>query len=115
MRAASLAGAETLQLGIARAQRRQALDVVGVMMGDERVGERPALRLGRGDDRLPVRRVDRGGRAGGGIVDQDAVIVLQAQELTHMGGHGRLVGFRREAAFAPRRRKVHIRRARRQA
>ena len=103
------------ELGIARAQRRQALDVVGVVMGDQRVGERPALRLGRGDDRLPVRGVDRRRRAGVGIVHQDAVIVLQAEELTHMDGHGRLVDFRREAAFAPRRRKVHIRRARRQA
>ena len=54
------------------------------------VGQRPALRLRGGDHRLGVRRVDRRGRARARIVDENAVIVLQAQKLINMRRHGAL-------------------------
>ena len=61
-------------------QRRDAVGVVGVMMRHQDVGELPAVGLQRGLDRRGFRRVDRGGGAGRRVVEQHAVIVLQAAE-----------------------------------
>ena len=61
-------------------QRLDAGGMIGVMVRDQNVGEPPPLFGKRGFDRRGFRRVDRGRRAGGGIVQQDAEIVLQAHE-----------------------------------
>ena len=72
-------------------ERRDAAGVVGVMMRDQDVGELPAGGLERGLDRRRLRRVDRGGRAGRGVVQQHAVIVLQALKQLGFGGHGSIL------------------------
>ena len=69
-----------LQLG-------DAADMVVMMMGDQDVGERPALALQRLDDGAGFRRVDRGGRLRRGVMDQIAEIVGQAGEGADFGGH----------------------------
>ena len=60
---------------ISRLQRRDAFDVVEVLVGDEDVAERPAALLQRGDDRIGVGRVDRGGLAALRIVQEHREIV----------------------------------------
>ena len=69
-----------LQLG-------DAAGVVGVVMRHQDVGELPAGGLQRGLDGRRLRRVDRRGRAARRIVDQHAVIVLQAAEQLGLGRH----------------------------
>jgi hypothetical protein len=51
------------QLGKARPEAGNALDVIGMMMGDQNVGQRPTPRGGGGGGRVGVRRVDRDRRA----------------------------------------------------
>jgi hypothetical protein len=64
-----------------------AAGVIGVMMGDENVGEPPAGRLQCVLDRRGLRRIDRRGRASFGIMQEHAVIVLEAQKQTGLRGH----------------------------
>ena len=58
--------------------------VVVVMMRDENMGQRPALVVQRGKQLLGVRRIDRGGRLGLGVVDQDAKIVAAGRKLVNL-------------------------------
>ena len=69
-----------LQLG-------DAADMVVMMMGDQDIGQRPALALQRLDDGGCFRRIDRGGRLGLGIVNQIAEIVGEAGEQANFGSH----------------------------
>ena len=64
-----------------------AADMIAMMMGDQDVGELPALLLQRLDDGAGLRRIDRGGGLRGGIVDQIAEIIVQAGEGSDIGGH----------------------------
>src|SRR5579871_2217651 len=64
-----------------------AADMVAMMMGDQNVGELPALALQRCDDRSRFRCVDRGGCAARAVMDQIAEIVVEAGEGTDFGGH----------------------------
>ena len=56
-------------------ERLDAAGVVVVMVGDQDVGKLPAGLLQRRLDGRGLRRVDRGGGAGVGVVQQHAVIV----------------------------------------
>ncbi len=69
-----------LQLG-------DAADMIAVVMGDQDIGQRPALALQRLDDWRSLRRIDRGGRLGRGVVDQIAEIVGEAGEQANFGSH----------------------------
>ena len=69
-----------LQLG-------DAADMVVMMVGDQDVGQRPALALQRLDNGGGLRRVDRGGSPGRGIVNQIAEIVGEAGEQANLGSH----------------------------
>ena len=89
MRAASLAGPATRSLGKRRPQPGNALDVIEMVMGDEKIGQLPALRRGGGDDGIRVGRVDRRRRARARIVNEDAVIVLEAEKLMNVRRHVR--------------------------
>ena len=51
------------QLGKARLQSGNALGVVGVMVGDQEIGQLPAIGRRRGDDGVGVGRIDRRGGA----------------------------------------------------
>jgi hypothetical protein len=62
--------------------------VVAVMMGDENIGQPPAALGERGVDCARLRRIDRGRRSGRRIMDEDAVIVPQAQEKVILRRHG---------------------------
>ncbi len=71
---------------------RNALDVIGVMMGDQDVGQIPAP-LRQGCERGPCfRNVDAGRRPGRLIVDQGAVIVGEAEILMNAHRHGAWLG-----------------------
>ena len=61
--------------------------MVAMMMGDQDVGQRPALALQRLDDGRGLRRVDRGGRLGRGVVDQIAEIIGEAGEQANFRSH----------------------------
>ena len=61
--------------------------VIAMMMGDEDIRQLPAGRLQRGLDRGCFRRIDRGGRAGRRIMQQDAEIVGQAGEQMGLRRH----------------------------
>jgi hypothetical protein len=62
-----------------------------MMMGNEKVRHLPALRLRGGDHRIRVGDVDRRRRAGSGIVNEDAEIVFEADELMNVSRHDRLL------------------------
>jgi hypothetical protein len=64
-----------------------AAGMVAVMVGHQDVGELPAGLLQRGLDGRGFRRVDRRGCAARRVVDQHAVIVVQAAEQLGLGGH----------------------------
>ena len=49
-------------------QFTDAADMIAVMVGHQDIGQRPALALQRLDDRGCLRRIDRGGRLGRGIM-----------------------------------------------
>ena len=68
-------------LGKTRLHFGRALNVIGVMMGDEEVGQLPSLPGRRRDHRRAVRRIDRRRRAGGRIMNEHAVIVGEAEKL----------------------------------
>jgi len=57
--------------------------MVEMVMRVQDVGERPSLFLEGGEDRLHLRRVDRRRRAGSGLVDEIAVIVVQTGKLVN--------------------------------
>ena len=65
-------------------QRGDTLDVVEVLVGDEDMREPPAARLQLLDDRIGVGRVDRGGGAASGFVQEHAEIVGAGTELGHV-------------------------------
>ena len=72
-------------------QRRDAAGVVGVMVGDQDIGELPAGGLERGLDRRRLGRVDGGGRAALRVMQQHPVIVLQAEKQAGFRGHGAIL------------------------
>ncbi len=64
-----------------------AADMVAVMMGDQNIGQRPALALQRFQNRPSLRRVDRGGRLGRRVVNQVTEIIGEAGEQANFGSH----------------------------
>ncbi len=62
-------------------QPGNALDMIGMMMGHENIGEPPVLFGERFEDRRRIRRIDRRGRAAFGRMDQHAEIVGKTQKL----------------------------------
>ena len=65
-----------------------AAGVIVVMVGHQDVGEAPAGGPQRGFHRGRFRRIDGRRRAACGIVEEDAEIVLEAEEELGLGGHG---------------------------
>ena len=65
-------------------QREIAFDVVAMMMGGENMGELPALGLELAFDGGGIGRIDRGGGTAAAVVDQNAVIVVPADEMMHI-------------------------------
>src|SRR5215212_254965 len=83
-----------LQLG-------DATDMVTVMMGDQNIGQPPALALQGLNDGSRLRRIDGGGRLRPGVVDQIAEIVGQTREEANFGSHDiSMVQISREADTA---------------
>ena len=64
------------------------LDVILVAVGDQDIGQVPALGVDRGKDRPRLRRVDRGCGLRCGIVQEHAEIVLETDELPDCMTHG---------------------------
>ena len=58
-----------------------------MVMRDQDIGEPPAGGLERGFDRGGFRRINRRGRAASRIVQEHAVIVLEAEKQMDLGGH----------------------------
>jgi len=84
-----------LQLG-------DAADMVAMMMGDENVGQRPALVLQRLEDGRCLRGIDRGGRPGRGVVNEVTEIVGEAGEQANFGSHDiSMIWIERTAGAAP--------------
>ena len=65
-----------------------------MVVGDENVGERPALFRQGGENRRCFRRIDRGGGACGGIVNEDTKIVLKTHKLMNLRSHANTLSFR---------------------
>ena len=65
-----------------------AAGVVVMMVRHEDIGQGPAGRFSAASTGAGLRRIDRGGRAGGGIVQQHAEIVLEAHEEMDLCWHG---------------------------
>jgi hypothetical protein len=63
------------------------LHVVGMMMGHEDVGKRPAFFAERGKDRFGFWRIDRRRRAALGRMHKDTEIVGEAWELADLEAH----------------------------
>ena len=76
--------------------------VIGVMMGHEDIREPPAGLFQRGLDRRRLRRIDGCRRAARRVVQQDAVIVLEAGEEIGLRGHVHPLSFRARALPASR-------------
>src|SRR5579863_9197677 len=70
-----------------RLQRRHALDMIGMMMRQQNVGECPAAPREGGENRLFVWGVDRRRRPADGIMDKDADIIGEAEELFDVETH----------------------------
>ena len=76
--------------GLRRGERGVAGGMVVMMVGREDMRQHPALVVQRGEQLLGVRRIDRCGRLGRGVVDQDAVIVAAGRKLMNLQfGHRR--------------------------
>ena len=86
MRCASSRGATTRHLCL-RFEFADAGGVIGVVMGDQNIGEPPAGFFQRRLDRSGFRRVDRRRGAALRVVDQHAEIILQAGEQIGLGRH----------------------------
>ena len=69
---------------ILRAQLRHAADMVVVMVGEQNIGERPALLRQRRQNGGGFRRVDSGCRAGRAVVQEHAEIILETSELMNL-------------------------------
>ena len=83
-------GADDLHFGKALLERLPPFDMVGVVVGDDEMRQRPAAPFGLSRDGLAVRRVDARRRAGGAIMDEKAEIIAQADKLSHLDGHMKL-------------------------
>jgi hypothetical protein len=75
------------------AQRLDAVDVVGVVVGDQDVGQVPAAPRQLGLDRGLVGDVDHRRRAGGRVVHQEGVVVGQAGDGDDFHAHASQVRF----------------------
>ena len=73
-----------------RLQLGNALRMIGVVMCDQNVRERPAVLLERGENRAGFRGVDGGRGFRGWVVNENTEVVGQAVELKNFGGHGSL-------------------------
>lgn len=71
-----------------RFDRRNAVDMVAVMMGDQDVAERPARLFERSKDRFGFACVDRGGRARRFIMEKKAEIIFADEKLVNDRCHG---------------------------
>ena len=85
--AAGLAVGRDDAAAMALLEFRDAAGVIGVVMGDEDVGELPAGRLQRGFDRRGLGRIDCRGRARFGVVHEHAIIVREAGKEVDLRGH----------------------------
>jgi hypothetical protein len=61
--------------------------MIEVMMGQQRMGQPPAEALGFAANSLAVRRVDRRRRAARLVADEQAKIIVQANELVDFEPH----------------------------
>ena len=80
-------GADDFHRRKALLQHAGALNVIGVMMREEEMGQCPAARRGLGRDRRAIRRVDARRGAARRIVDQQAKVVVQTDKLRHLDRH----------------------------
>src|SRR5262249_16081520 len=71
-----------------RLQLGDRLDMIGVMMGDEHAGQAPTAVGERGEDWRGFWRVNAGARPGRRVMQEDAIIVRQAKELTRLRRQG---------------------------
>ena len=71
-----------------RDQRRDAVDMVPVVVGDQDVGQAPAARCQFGLDGLGVGHVDHGGGPGLGIMQKEGIVVGKARDSDDLQGHG---------------------------
>ena len=65
--------------------------MIGMVVRHEDVGKRPARLREGGQNRPGLGDIDRRCRAGGGIVDEAAEIVLKAHELVNVKRHDELL------------------------
>src|SRR5436190_3853993 len=72
---------------VARFELGNAAGVVGVVMGDEDVGELPAFRAQGSLDRSRLGSIDGGRGTGRAVVEKDAVIILQTGKKLSLCGH----------------------------
>src|SRR5436190_17658165 len=91
---------------VARFELGNAAGVVGVVMGDEDVGELPAFRAQGSLDRSRLGSIDGGRGTGRAVVEKDAVIILQTGKKLSLCGHwqmfrGWVVRARRAPFFRP--------------
>ena len=70
-----------------RAQGGDSLHVIEMMMGQQRMGQPPAEAVGFAANSLAVRRVDRRRRAARLVADEQAKIILEANELVDFEPH----------------------------
>ena len=84
-----LGGADDLHVRKARLERLRSLHVIGVVMGQQQMRQRPAAPLGLFGDRFAVRRVDARGRPELRLMNEQAEIVIQADKLRDFQCHGR--------------------------
>ena len=82
-----IGGADNFHRREALFQRLRALNVVGVMMGEEQMAQRPAARIGRRGDRCAIRRVNARRRAALRVMEQQAEIVVQTDKLDNLDRH----------------------------
>ena len=83
-----LGRADDPRAGIFRLQSGDALNMIGMMMGDQNIGQLPFPRRERGQDWARLGCVDRRCRTRTRIVDEHPEIICEAQELVNMGCHG---------------------------
>jgi hypothetical protein len=82
-------GCWNVQLGLwkLRAQLWHAINMVAVAMGDENIAQVPSALLEGCKIRPRIWHINRGRRATGGIMQEQAEIIAAAEELENICGH----------------------------